>query len=144
MRWPAQFAAILLEFDPDGEHNQHHSHEQSALPLACTKSQADSGQACIQAGRSVMIHCDMWCLLQEQLGVKVGKAAASKESESEEEDTEGDAAKEDESDKWSQEGRQQAVEALLGSCAGNDFAQESEILQVATPTGFAIVCACDL
>ncbi|KAL3158216.1 hypothetical protein ABBQ38_010470 [Trebouxia sp. C0009 RCD-2024] len=72
--------------------------------------------------------------VKEQLGVKVGKAAANSEdseSEEEEEDTdEGGAAKEeDESDKWSQEGRQQAVEALLGSCAGNDFAEESEALE---------------
>lgn len=54
------------------------------------------------------------------------------QNNSEDEDTdENDAAKEDERDKWSQEGRQQAVEALLGSCAGNDFAEESEALQVA-------------
>lgn len=43
------------------------------------------------------------------------------------------AEEEDESDKWSQERRQQAVEALLGSCAGNDFAEESEPPQVAPP-----------
>lgn len=72
--------------------------------------------------------------VKEHLGVKVGKAAAnSEESESEEEEEDKDAAdaakEEDESDKWNQEGRQQAVEALLGSCAGNDFAEESEALQ---------------
>ena len=60
--------------------------------------------------------------------MNVGKAAVdSEDSESEDEEMVDDAAKEeDESDKWSQERRQQAVEALLGSCAGNDFAEESE------------------
>ena len=58
------------------------------------------------------------------------------ESEEEEEVTNDAAKEEDESDKWSQERRQQAVEALLGSCAGNDFAEESEPPQVATPTTF--------
>ena len=71
-------------------------------------------------------------VLQGQLGIKVGKAAGnSEDSESEEEMVDDAAEEEDESDKWSQERRQQAVEALLGSCAGNDFAEESEPPQVA-------------
>ncbi len=34
------------------------------------------------------------------------------------------------SDRWDEQKRQQAVEALLGSCAGSDFVEEAEPVQV--------------
>ena len=34
------------------------------------------------------------------------------------------------SGRWSEEERKQAVEALLGSCTGNDFLEESEPSEV--------------
>lgn len=37
---------------------------------------------------------------------------------------------EDVSSRWSEEERKQAVEALLGSCAGRDFLEESEPSEV--------------
>ena len=103
----------------------------SANPLAIRKRQPNSSQAGRQAGPSPFTY-DPWCRLQEQLGVKIGKAAVNSEDVA--------AKEEDESDKWNQEGRQQAVEALLGSCAGNDFAEESDVPQVACPAPLTFFC----
>ena len=80
-----------------------------------------------------------WCHLQKEL--KVGDGASQQTthgSEGEEEDV---------SKKWDAQKQQQAIEVLLGSCAGSDFVQSAdspEVHSLAYAQWLALELSCQL
>ncbi len=70
--------------------------------------------------------------MQASLEVNVPKQEAPEETDDEADTTKKKPAEEEEdvSESWNEQKRQQAVETLLGSCAGSDFVETAEPPQV--------------
>ena len=79
-----------------------------------------------------------WCRLQQEL--EAGAGASQQDTSEDGSDTESEdidkrdkelaGEEEDVSQKWDAQKQQQAIEVLLGSCAGSDFVQSADPPQV--------------